>query len=105
MPTDTPARPYDHVRTIDTMLDALRAFAMHGLLVPDADVTRARETVATADAIGFVIDPTKYRDALYSGSLRRQGEIVALFAQTRAKLAEIFPNDKLLELAAKGAAE
>lgn len=35
-----------------------------------------RAAVESADSIGFVVDPTKYRDALHDGRLRYQRELV-----------------------------
>lgn len=82
--------------TLLDILAAFRAFTVQALLISDRDVERATQTVRTADAVGFAIDPTKYREALYTGSLDRQLRLLELFARTKRELLELFPADQML---------
>ena len=84
--------PSSYAETMEAMQLAFQQFALVAAHVDDADVEKARQTVATADSIGFVVDPTKYRDALYSGSLERQRRLVDLYAKTKAELKKLFPD-------------
>jgi len=89
----TEAAPrYDHKFLMETLTLAFQQFALIANHIGDAEVEQARKTLETADAIGFVVDPTKYRDALFSGSLERQKKLVALFVRTKAELKAIFPE-------------
>jgi hypothetical protein len=81
-----------HEQTCDAMVQAFRQFAIHSLLVSDEDLKAAREAAASAESIGFMVDPTAYRRALQSGSLQRQRKLIALFERTRNELAQIFPD-------------
>lgn len=82
-----------HEQTLDTMLGAFRSFLLVSATITREDATRAKDAVLQAESIGFVIDPTQYRHALFSGSLDRQKQIVTLFIETREKLLTIFPGD------------
>lgn len=82
----------EHVWNVEQMVAAFRLFALMAKSIPDVDVDRALEVISQAESIGHIIDPTKYRDALYSGSLRRQRAVVELFKKTKARLREIFPE-------------
>lgn len=83
---------YCHEQTMEDILLAFRQFAVIAAHIDDGAVETARTTVATAESIGFVIDPTKYRDALQNGSLERQRRIVALYQKTKKELREVFPE-------------
>jgi hypothetical protein len=82
---------YDHEVTMTYIIASFRNFAMMSLLVTDEDAKMAREAVATAEAIGFVLDSTAYRTALQTGRLERQRKIVTLFEKTKCELKELFP--------------
>ena len=81
----------DYAATLEAMQLAFQQFALLAKGVTDEDVAFAKRTVESASAVGFVIDPTAYRNALYSGSLERQQKLVALFAKTKTDLKALFP--------------
>jgi hypothetical protein len=85
----------EHARTMDWIVQAFRQFALLAVEIEDHDVVRAREAVQQAESFGFVLDPTAYRKALTTGSLRRQQQLLELFARTKAELTELFPDLKL----------
>lgn len=90
-----------HEQTLDDVVDALRAFAIRSLAVSDEQLDAAIDTVDQAEAIGFVVDPTAYRKAMYSGSLDRQKAVLTIFRDTRQELAKVFKDvDAWLEAAA-----
>lgn len=89
---------YNHAETMDRMCDAFRTFAMLAAVVSPEDLHEARRAVQVADAVGFVVDPTKYREALASGGLDRQRKLIDLFDQTFARLKALFPNDPYFRL-------
>jgi hypothetical protein len=92
---------YDHRATVDDMVAAFRTFVLLASVVSERDGQQAAETVAKAQAIGFMIDPTAYRDALFSGSLDRQEQLIRLFNRTRAELAKLFPDTRALTVGAE----
>lgn len=88
--------PYNHEVTMASIMNAFRSFFMLSALVSKEELEQAREAISGAESIGFMIDPTKYRNALYSGSLDQQRKLIDLFYETRKKLSEIFPKDASL---------
>jgi hypothetical protein len=88
-----PARhTHDHART---MRDLEAAFGMLGQLllrVSDAELEVSLEAVSQADAIGFVIDPTAYRQALGDRRLDRQRKLLQLARTTLREMTELWPD-------------
>ena len=82
----------DHQETLDLVQVAFRNFAVIATHLEDAQIERAVKAVSEAESIGFVLDPTAYRDALQTGSLRRQRELLALYQKTKSELRRIFPE-------------
>lgn len=82
----------EHKATVDEILMAFRQFAYIAAHTDDASVERALQTVSTAESVGFMVDPTAYRTALFSGSLERQRKVIQLFARTKAELKALFPK-------------
>ncbi len=99
--TDETRAISDYQRTITDMLNAFRSFAIVGAVVSDSEAAAAGRAISTAEAIGWVVDPTQYRAALSNGSLDRQKAIVDLFIEIRRKLTGIFPADPVLRLVAE----
>lgn len=63
---------FDFQATVDRMLLCVR------LLADDVDLGQIRSVVAMADAVGAFVDPTKYRDALQRGDMRRVERLAEL---------------------------
>ena len=57
----------EYRENIDLLLSAARSWA---LLTSGIDLKTMAETIEHADAVGFILDPTKYRDALQDGRLK-----------------------------------
>lgn len=84
-------RTHDHVETMERLQLAFQQFALIAALVDDADVRASQDAVSMADSVGFLVDPTRYQQALSNGSLKRQRELLDLFAETKARLKVLFP--------------
>lgn len=91
-----PPKPPNYQETLDSIVAAFRIFAVHASVVSDADLKATREALSRAQSIGFAVDPTKYREALFSGSLERQDKLLNLFADVRQRLEELFPDVQLI---------
>lgn len=83
---------FNHVATLERMKDAFTPFAILAQAVSDEDVARAKETVARAQSLGPLVNPTRYREALGDGRLERQQALIQLFDETRTKLRALFPE-------------
>jgi len=81
----------DYKFTLESMQLAFQQFALIANHVPDADVQAARHACSRALAVGFIFDPTAYRETLFSGSLERQEALIALYIRTKAELKLLFP--------------
>ena len=79
-------------QTVQDLTLAFQQFALFANAIDDGDVKFVEETLRQADAVGWVVDPTAYRDAMYSGSLDRQKQLVDLFIKTKASLKKTFPD-------------
>lgn len=87
----TTQRMYDHEVTVMNMITAFRSFAILSMLVTDEDIKDAKDTMSKVDALGPFLDPTKFRNAMYDGSLDRQKDVIRLFDHMRTELKRIFP--------------
>jgi len=81
---------------LETLQNAARTWALMLTIVIDADLKTAAEAVETADAVGWVVDPTKYRDRLQDGGIARQRDLIAATRAYRAALRELFPQDAVI---------
>lgn len=75
---------------LDAIIAGFRSLVLAG--PSDGDADRMARTVELADSVGFVVDATAYRDRLEDGSLRRQGELIALYRRVRRELRQIAPE-------------
>jgi len=78
---------------LDTIQNAARFWALSMASVSSEDLKTAAETVEHADAVGWVLDPMKYRERLQDGGLDRQRDLIAATRAYRAALRKLFPQD------------
>lgn len=76
--------------------DAARTYAMLTMPLKPSLLEKALCTVESAEAVGWVTDPTKYRDAIQDGRLDRQRALLKSAIAFRKALAGIFPDYKAL---------
>ena len=69
------AEPFDYKAEFDRLMLLVNAAEGMGI-----DIDRIEDTLRDADAVGPILDPTRYRDALVDRRLDHQREIVALAA-------------------------
>lgn len=82
-----------YAKKLGEITDAFRHFVVLTLSVSDEDLVVMLGTVERAQAVGHIFDPTKYRDALRTGTLERQHKLLDLCTRVRAGLRELFPGD------------
>lgn len=87
---------YDHLGTMNAIVNLFRSFAMTSVIVTTAEAEFARDTLELADTLGPMIDPTAYRTALNKGTIDQQKKLVKLFLKNRAELIELFPEAGIL---------
>jgi len=86
-----------HEQTMSRLQDVFRSFLLMSADITDAELSDAQDAVSTADSIGWVIDPTRYREALAEGSLERQRELLSLFVDARSRLKKLYANDPVVQ--------
>ncbi len=104
--TDHPEEPHRMTSTEYTQLlgDLLAAnrmvWTIYLLPHTDAELEQARRICEQADAVGFIVDPTRYRDAMYDGRLEHQRRLLKLAQHIRSELRALYPEDaKMLDAA------
>jgi hypothetical protein len=81
----------DFASVMERVAMAARSFTAMSLAVTDAEVQQAIRTSEMASAVGFVVDPTAYRTALWDGRLEKQVQLLKGFLAFRAVLRSIDP--------------
>ncbi len=87
---------YDHVQVMKNLEAIARNAALGQLLVSDDELSKTWETLERCDSLGAVLLPTEYRNALQSGTLERQRDLVAFVRSLRKGLRDLFPDDPIL---------
>lgn len=78
--------------------DLLHSLRLMTTLGPPTDVVRKMlRTVQSADSVGAIVDPTAYRNALASGTLDRQKQVLDLYLRFKVELHKLFPDTGLLD--------
>jgi hypothetical protein len=79
----------DYRALMERITNACRVFNACSMSITDEDLAAAAHTVELADAVGYVVDPTAYRTALYDGRLERQRALIKAFRDFRAAMRAI----------------
>lgn len=86
---------YEHAAFMNELHARVRTIALATIPeISDDDIAAA---LNMAESFGHIVDPTKYRDALYDGRLDRQRRLIKLFEHIRAEVRALYPNDPILQ--------
>ena len=71
---------------MDDVAATCRSFLALSATIADEDIDAAIRTVEQAEAVGFVVDPTAFRDRLADGGLLKQRQLLRAFRDFRGAL-------------------
>ncbi len=77
---------FDYKGHMDRLTDATRTF-MTMLMTVELD--QIQSVLGQVDVMGMIMDPTRYRDALFSGTLDHQRALVSAASEFKKKMLKL----------------
>ena len=77
----------EYLQNMETILFSFGVLDAALSSISDEDLDVMRQTIARADAIGWVVDPSMWRDAQEDDRLKVQNEAIGLVKQIRQTMA------------------